>query len=503
MACTKQTARKIYSGQGSDRPSSSRTSGKSLPSLHATMKNKRYEINKSVLLELKKLQKHVSLAIPKLPFQRLVRDICEQNNLQFRWSRSGLGCLHEVTEDFLIEFFQDSYVMTAHAHRSTLMPRDFNSLRLLRFRTAHQYGTRLNVELESLRENEEMDFQIEEKRIATKQREHEMAEAHHEANAKALQCLYPFFDVGIFLWGRNLWFRFGHQEVTVLRVRNRELSNLIINFFLCFLVKNLPKNVQDEVAVLNAQLSVVMYSDNTSPVDVVDWFQRVNMDTTKYFLLAYNKGAHWSLILLALERKRCYLANSGHGFHGNVRRSIRKLVTALEVLTQEEIWEELTISSCKVPKQEDGHSCGWRVLLNAELLLQRLYGEEQRSARSLADYTNGHLELYRTKMVENVINSASTRPANTPDAFVPPPPRPAPRPEPRRDDQPPQATQIPVPLHNSADSSPTPSFVEFLAQQQSLHETATSQMDQQIPPLHPQSKSYETMYSFTLMNGNC
>ncbi|MCO5592212.1 hypothetical protein L7F22_046210 [Adiantum nelumboides] len=156
------------------------------------MKNRRYEINRSVLLELKKLQKHVSLAIPKLPFQRLVRDICEQNNLQFRWSRSGLGCLHEATEDFLIEFFQDSYVMTAHAHRSTLMPRDFNSLRLLRFRydktlvpvgisdrkmdnilnipplgkvkvtdlsrTAHQYGTRLNVELESLRENEELDF---------------------------------------------------------------------------------------------------------------------------------------------------------------------------------------------------------------------------------------------------------------------------------------------------------------------------------------------------------
>ncbi|MCO5599206.1 hypothetical protein L7F22_053306 [Adiantum nelumboides] len=344
-------------------------------------------------------------------------------------------------------------------------------------RTAHQYGTRLNVELESLRENEELDFQIEEERIATEQREHEMAEAHHEANAEALQCLYPFFDVGIFLWGRHLWFRFGHQEVTVLRVQNRELSDLIINFFLCFLVKNLPENVQDKVAVLDAQLWVVLYSDNTSLVDVVDWYQRFNMDTAKYFLLAYNEGAHWSLILLALERKRCYLANSGHGFHGNVRRSVQKLVTALEALTQEEIWEELTISSCKVPKQEDGHSCGWRVLLNAELLLQRLYGEEQRSARSLADYTNGHLELYRTKMVENVINSASTRPANTPDAFVPPPPRPAPRPGPRRDDQPPQVTQIPVPLHNLADSSPTPSFVEFLAQQQSLHETATSQMD--------------------------
>ena len=50
-------------------------------------------------------------------------------------------------------------------------------------------------------------------------------------------------------------------------------------------------------------------------------------------------------------------------------RSVRKLVTAYEALTQEEIWEGMTITCCKVPKQADGHLCGWRVLLNAELLL--------------------------------------------------------------------------------------------------------------------------------------
>ena len=60
-------------------------------------------------------------------------------------------------------------------------------------------------------------------------------------------------------------------------------------------------------------------------------------------------------------------------------RSNRKLVTAYEALTQEEIWEELTVTSCKVQKQGDGHSCGWRVLLNAELLLQRIYGDLQGS----------------------------------------------------------------------------------------------------------------------------
>ena len=46
----------------------------------------------------------------------------------------ALGTLQEACEDWHIEFFQDSYVLAAHAHRVTVMPRDTQSLRLLRFR---------------------------------------------------------------------------------------------------------------------------------------------------------------------------------------------------------------------------------------------------------------------------------------------------------------------------------------------------------------------------------
>ena len=56
------------------------------------------------------------------------------------------------------------------------------------------------------------------------------------------------------------------------------------------LVAHLPQNVQGEVAILDAQLSVVLSSERTSLVDVVDWFQSTNLDTTKNFLLAYNEG---------------------------------------------------------------------------------------------------------------------------------------------------------------------------------------------------------------------
>ena len=43
-------------------------------------------------------------------------------------------CLQEATEDWMIEFFLDSYVLAAHAHRVTVMNKDFFNLAALRFR---------------------------------------------------------------------------------------------------------------------------------------------------------------------------------------------------------------------------------------------------------------------------------------------------------------------------------------------------------------------------------
>lgn len=73
-------------------------------------------------------------AIPRLPFQRLVREICEQWRIGFRWAASALLCFQEITEDWLIEFYEDSYVLAAFAHRLTIMPRNFEVLRRLRYR---------------------------------------------------------------------------------------------------------------------------------------------------------------------------------------------------------------------------------------------------------------------------------------------------------------------------------------------------------------------------------
>ena len=95
---------------------------------------RRYESHGAVLRELRHIERHMQPAISRLPFQRLVREICEEWRIGFRWAASALLCLQEITEDWLIEFFEDSYLLAAFAHRLTIMPRDFEVLRRLRYR---------------------------------------------------------------------------------------------------------------------------------------------------------------------------------------------------------------------------------------------------------------------------------------------------------------------------------------------------------------------------------
>ena len=86
------------------------------------------------LREIRKAIKALDLTIPRLPFQRLCREICDERKIGLRWRREALDCLQEAAEDFLTEFFQDSYICAAHAKRVTLMDKDFVTLRRLRYR---------------------------------------------------------------------------------------------------------------------------------------------------------------------------------------------------------------------------------------------------------------------------------------------------------------------------------------------------------------------------------
>ncbi|MCO5606151.1 hypothetical protein L7F22_060338 [Adiantum nelumboides] len=85
--------------------------------------------------EIRKAQKCVDLCIPKRPFQRMVRSICEEAcwNTK-RWKIVALMALQEAAEDSLLEYFSDMTVVAAHAQRLTVMDKDSETLKRVRWR---------------------------------------------------------------------------------------------------------------------------------------------------------------------------------------------------------------------------------------------------------------------------------------------------------------------------------------------------------------------------------
>ena len=84
------------------------------------------------LREIKKLQRSTELLVPRLPFQKVVKDICSKINQDLRFSSQGLLALQESAESFMTGLFEDSYMCTIHAKRVTLMPKDMQLARRIR-----------------------------------------------------------------------------------------------------------------------------------------------------------------------------------------------------------------------------------------------------------------------------------------------------------------------------------------------------------------------------------
>lgn len=77
--------------------------------------------------EIKRLQASVNLLIPKLPFQRLVREIMmDQFSDDFHIQGNALAALHEAAEMQLIEFFEDTALLCTHRDRATIALKDVN-----------------------------------------------------------------------------------------------------------------------------------------------------------------------------------------------------------------------------------------------------------------------------------------------------------------------------------------------------------------------------------------
>ena len=125
MARTKQTARKSTGGTTSRshyRTVKGRRMG--LQEKGRVRKPRRWRSGTVALREIRRYQKGYELLIKKLPFQRLVREVAHKINPELRFQSTALLALHEASENFLVNMFQQVNLAAIHGGRVTIQPKD-------------------------------------------------------------------------------------------------------------------------------------------------------------------------------------------------------------------------------------------------------------------------------------------------------------------------------------------------------------------------------------------
>lgn len=111
----------------------------------ASKKAHRFKPGTVALREIRKYQKSTDLLLRKLPFARLVKEICtdlvgdqfsgNMRNLPlFRWQSAAIMALQESAEAYLVHMFEDANLCAIHAKRVTLMQKDIRLARRIRGR---------------------------------------------------------------------------------------------------------------------------------------------------------------------------------------------------------------------------------------------------------------------------------------------------------------------------------------------------------------------------------
>ncbi|XP_076272750.1 histone H3.3C-like [Rhynchophorus ferrugineus] len=88
--------------------------------------NMKTTCNRKTLMKMQKLQSTVKLCIPKLCFARLVREIFQNFNADYRIQALALEALQEAAEWYIVNLLTDANRCCAHAGRVTLQPRDIH-----------------------------------------------------------------------------------------------------------------------------------------------------------------------------------------------------------------------------------------------------------------------------------------------------------------------------------------------------------------------------------------
>ena len=92
----------------------------------------RYRPQSLALVEIRRYQKSTETLIPRLPFQRLVKELLQNARPHIKIQSAALGAIQEAAESFLVQLFEDANLCAAHAKRVTITPKDLLLSRRLR-----------------------------------------------------------------------------------------------------------------------------------------------------------------------------------------------------------------------------------------------------------------------------------------------------------------------------------------------------------------------------------
>ena len=129
---TKQTARKSTGGKAPRKQLNTKSARKSAKTTGGIKKPHRYRPGTVALREIRRYQKSSDLLIPKLPFQRTVREIAQDYKSDLRFQGSTVMALHEAAEAYLVGLFEDTGLAAIHGKRVTIMPKDIQLARRIR-----------------------------------------------------------------------------------------------------------------------------------------------------------------------------------------------------------------------------------------------------------------------------------------------------------------------------------------------------------------------------------
>ncbi|VDO19971.1 unnamed protein product [Haemonchus placei] len=94
---------------------------------------RRHRPGVKALKEIRRLQKTTCNLIPKLPFQRVVREVVTElyPDCEYRFTVESCEALHVAAEDLLTRMFEEASTCAIHAKRVTVMPGDIRLVRKL------------------------------------------------------------------------------------------------------------------------------------------------------------------------------------------------------------------------------------------------------------------------------------------------------------------------------------------------------------------------------------